>query len=204
MADHLRLERRLRGGAGAGPGSLRPDVDQPHLYAAVRVQVGDADLTPERPRLQERHAGEPAGVAAQRVAAEHEVDAAAQPLAQRRHALAARVDAVVEREHDAARALRPQLARVLGHVDGTGREPRVQLRQRGQRDADHADVPVHRRGREGQAEVEVGREQRERQLGAPAAQVVEPPVELVVARDRDVDRQLAQGEERPDAVAQRP
>ena len=143
-------------------------------------------------------------MAAQRVAAEHEIDAAAHRPAQRLHALGARVDAVVQRQHDVPRALRAQLRRVRGHdLRGVtaGRLLRMHLRHGGQRHADHADGGQH--PRRGETERQVRGEQRERQLAPPPAQVVLAPVELVVAGDGHVDRQLAQGQERPHAVAER-
>ena len=170
-AGDLRLERGLRAGARAGPGPLRADVDQPQRHPPVVVQVGDADLAAERPRLQERHAGERAGVAVERVAAEHEVDAAGQPLAERPHppGRSAGVDAVVQRQHDVPRArvaqLGGQLDRHPGRV-GVGRRAGVHLRHGGQREADHPDLGQHPRGREAQRQV--AGQQRERELGAPA------------------------------------
>ena len=99
-----------------------------------------------------------------------------------------------------ARSPRRERGRRRGGI-GPGGDARVHLPHRGQRHADHADGLQHPRRRE--AERQVRGQQRERQLGAPAPQVIGAPVELVVAGHRDVDRQLPQRQERPRTVADR-
>jgi hypothetical protein len=115
--------------------------------------------------LQERHTAEPAGVAAEGVAAQHEVDLTAHHGAQGLDAPRAdrrpreKIDAVVQGEHD---MLGPALAQVGGQVGdkrgGIGRDggTRMQRREPRQGQTDHANHTTRDRSQLDGAQIEVG------------------------------------------------
>jgi hypothetical protein len=151
------------------------------------------------------------------VAAEHEVDASPHRLAQDLDAPRAGggraragdgVGAIVQREDDVPGARAAQGARVARDQPGrVGIDVRAGMQRRhpGDGGPEHADRDAARAQQPGrrQPQPQVGGQQRERELAAPAPHVRRAPVELVVPGHGDVDGQVAQREERPHAVAER-
>ena len=202
-------------GARARPRPRRPGVGQAQLHAPVVVEVGDADLAPERPGLQERHAGERPGEAApacgrrargrrcrappRRAAPSARVDgprrgrgrrrrAAPAPRAGRRRARSSAACATTDRRRCRDRPSCPGAAPPWRA--GTARSRRPRAARRSSRVAGRPSRRFAASSGNGSSAP-----QRRRWRGTP--------VELVVAGHRDVDGQLAQREERPDAVAER-